>query len=204
MTQEQLPDDHPWKNIEEDKTVYDRGDGDCFSKRYYAEKAKGKDDTNKIEGPTGGKIILDPQGQNKIEWHKKDLMRIASNLGISGKGILACDESAGTLGKRFEALGVENTHENRKNYRHMLFTAPGIEEHISGVILNTETTRDVDQNNKLFIDILRDRGIYAGVKVDLGCTPILNGLRTEDLAELGETFVLGLHGLDERMKDYHR
>ena len=74
-----------------------------------------------------------------------------------------------TIGKRFEALGVENSHDNRQAYRELIFTAPGIEKHISGVIMYDETARDTNAaGDKQFCDILRQRGIHCGIKVDTG------------------------------------
>lgn len=72
---------------------------------------------------------------------KKELAMNASKLATPGKGILAADESTGTLGKKFVAINVDNTEENRRSYRELLFTAPHLEEHISGVILFSETAK---------------------------------------------------------------
>ena len=76
----------------------------------------------------------DPKQQFKAE-----LIQVAKEIAASGKGILAADESTGTIGQRFQSINVENTLENRRAYRDLLFTAPGIEEHISGVIMFEET-----------------------------------------------------------------
>jgi len=73
---------------------------------------------------------------------KAELMKTAQEICAPGKGILAADESTGTIGKRFAGIEVENTHENRQAYRELLFTTPNIEEHISGVIMFDETVRD--------------------------------------------------------------
>ena len=79
----------------------------------------------------------DPKSQFKAE-----LIQVAKEIAAAGKGILAADESTGTIGQRFQSINVENTLENRRAYRDLLFTAPGIQEHISGVIMFEET---VDQ-----------------------------------------------------------
>jgi fructose-bisphosphate aldolase, class I len=73
---------------------------------------------------------------------KAELIQTVKEITAPGKGILAADESTGTIGKRFEAINVENNHENRQAYRDLLFTAPDIEKHISGVIMFDETVRD--------------------------------------------------------------
>ena len=70
---------------------------------------------------------------------KAELIQVAKEIATAGKGILAADESTGTIGQRFTSINVDNTLENRRAYRELLFTAPGIEEHISGVIMFEET-----------------------------------------------------------------
>ena len=89
-----------------------------------------------------------------------------------GKGILAADESTGTIGKRFASINVENTHENRQAYRELLFTTPGLEQHISGVIMFDETVRDSCKDGTKFCDLLRSKGIHCGIKVDTGLVVI--------------------------------
>lgn len=79
---------------------------------------------------------------------KKELIETAKKIMTPGKGILACDESTMTIGKRFADIDVENTHENRIAFRDLLFTAPGIDEHISGVIMYDETSRDSTVDGK--------------------------------------------------------
>ena len=79
---------------------------------------------------------------------KAELIKTASEICATGKGILAADESTGTIGKRFDGISVENTHENRQAYRELLFTTPGLEEYISGVIMFDETVRDTTADGK--------------------------------------------------------
>jgi len=79
---------------------------------------------------------------------KAELMKTAQEICAKGKGILAADESTGTIGKRFDGIKVENTHENRQAYRELLFTTSGIEEYISGVIMFDETVRDTTTDGK--------------------------------------------------------
>ena len=81
----------------------------------------------------------------------------------------------------------------------MLFTAPGVDKHIAGVILNSETVRDSARDGTSFVKVLQDRGIYAGIKLDLGVTPILG----TGGHVAGETFTMGLHELDESCKAYY-
>lgn len=96
------------------------------------------------------------------------MIKNAKAIGAPGKGILAADESTGTIGKRFDTIGVENNHDNRRAYRQLLFEAPEIEKHISGVIMFDETVRDTSKEGKKFVDILSERGILCGIKVDKG------------------------------------
>jgi fructose-bisphosphate aldolase, class I len=123
-----------------------------------------------------------------------ELNAIARALVADGKGILAADESDGTIKKRFDSIGVESTEENRRGYREMLFTAPGAEEHISGVILFDETIRQAASDGTPFPELLESKGIIPGIKVDKGAKPLA-------LAE-GETITEGLDGLRERLAEY--
>lgn len=84
-----------------------------------------------------------------------------------GKGILAADESTGTIGKRFTPIGVENVEENRRAYRHLLFTAEGLGEYISGAITYEETLFQKDDEGTAFPELLRRIGVIPGIKVDL-------------------------------------
>jgi fructose-bisphosphate aldolase, class I len=111
-----------------------------------------------------------------------------------GKGILAADESDGTIKKRFDSIEVESTEENRRAYRDLLFTAPGTEEQISGVILFDETIRQASADGTPFPALLESKGVIPGIKVDKGAKPLA-------LAE-GETITEGLDGLRDRLKEY--
>lgn len=124
-----------------------------------------------------------------------DLMRnTARDLVAPGKGILAADESSSTIAKRFASIGVESTEENRRSYREMLLTAPGVGEWISGVILYDETIRQSTSDGRPFPKLLVDAGTIPGIKVDKG---------TKDLAGApGEKVTEGLDGLRERLADY--
>jgi fructose-bisphosphate aldolase class I len=123
-----------------------------------------------------------------------DLESVAQQLVAEGKGILAADESSPTIKKRFDLIGVESTEENRRAYRELLFTAPDVEKHISGVILFDETLRQKAANNDPFVRVLEGRGIIPGIKVDKGAKP-LAGFNGEKITE-------GLDGLRQRLIEY--
>lgn len=118
----------------------------------------------------------------------------ASALVVEGKGILAADETAGTLTKRLEAVKVESTAETRRAYRQMLLTTPGIAEFISGVILVDETIREADARGTPFCEVLHQQGILPGIKVDRGAKPLAGSPE--------ETVTEGLDGLRDRLVEY--
>src|SRR5215831_11267764 len=98
----------------------------------------------------------------------QDLQEIARTLVSKGKGILAADETVPTLTRRFDALGIPSTEQSRRTYREMLFTAPGAAEFISGVIMQDETIHQNGSTGVPLVQILADRGIVPGIKVDTG------------------------------------
>jgi len=118
----------------------------------------------------------------------------ARALVAPGKGILAADESSGTIKKRFDSIGVESSEDNRRAYRELLFTTAGAGEFISGVILYDETIRQSSSDGKPFPKVLEEQGIIPGIKVDTGAKPLA-------LAE-GETVTEGLDGLRDRLAEY--
>lgn len=124
----------------------------------------------------------------------KELEVTAKAMVASGKGILAADESSPTIKKRFDTINVESTEENRRFYREMLFTTNGLEDHISGVILFDETLRQSAENGTPFSQLLSDKDIIPGIKVDKGLTTIPNSK--------GEKVTQGLDGLSERLEEY--
>ena len=125
-----------------------------------------------------------------------DIQEIAQAMVAKGKGILAADESTPTCTKRFESINVESTAENRNAYRDMLFTADGIENHISGVILFDETIRQSTVNGSIpFPEHLSALGIIPGIKVDKGAKQLAN---SDD-----EKITEGLDGLRDRLKEYY-
>ena len=123
-----------------------------------------------------------------------ELHETARALVADGKGILAADESTGTITRRFAALGIESTEESRRAYRELLFTAPGSEGFISGVILFDETIRQAAADGTPFPALLAARGIIPGIKVDRGAKPLAQAS--------GETVTEGLDGLRERFAEY--
>src|SRR5580765_1156987 len=124
-----------------------------------------------------------------------ELHETARALVAEGKGILAADESSGTIKKRFDTIGVESTEENRRAYRDLLFTTPGVEEYISGVILFDETIRQNSSDGTPFPELLDSKGVVPGIKVDTGAKPLPHAD--------GETITEGLDGLRERLKEYY-
>jgi fructose-bisphosphate aldolase class I len=126
---------------------------------------------------------------------QNELHATARALVAEGKGILAADESTGTIKKRFDSIGLESTEENRRAYRDLLFTTPGVEEYISGVILYDETIRQSAHDGTPFPKLLESRGIIPGIKVDEGAKPLAHSD--------GETITEGLDGLRERLAEYH-
>jgi fructose-bisphosphate aldolase, class I len=123
-----------------------------------------------------------------------DLEQTARALVAPGKGILAADESDGTIKKRFDSIGIESTEESRRAYRDLLFTSEGAAEHISGVILYDETIRQSALDGTPFPKLLEGQGVIPGIKVDKGA---------KDLAHApGEKITEGLDGLRERLAEY--
>jgi len=126
----------------------------------------------------------------------QELERIAGSLVADYKGLLAADESNSTIEKRFKGIGVTSSEETRRAYREMLFTTPGVEKFISGVILYDETLRQKTKEGVPFADYLGRLGVIPGIKVDKGAKP-LAGSPTEKITE-------GLDGLRERLQEYYR
>ncbi|RTM01957.1 class I fructose-bisphosphate aldolase [Ancylobacter rudongensis] len=123
------------------------------------------------------------------------LEEVAYKLAAGGKGLLAADESASTIKKRFDAIGVESTFENRRDYREMLFRSEAMKQYISGVILFDETIRQKAQDGTTLVSLIEAAGSIPGIKVDLGAQP--------QPGCPGETITEGLDGLAGRFKEYY-
>jgi fructose-bisphosphate aldolase class I len=126
--------------------------------------------------------------------NSQSLAEIARGLVAPGKGILAADESSGTIKRRFDAIGVESTEQNRRDYRELLFRTEGAADFISGVILYDETLRQKGADGTPLVEVLQSRGIVPGIKVDTGAKN-LPGAPDELVTE-------GLDGLRERFAEY--
>jgi len=124
------------------------------------------------------------------------LHEIARAMVAKGKGILAADESSGTIKKRFDAIHVENVEQNRRDYRELLFRTPAMREFISGVILFDETIRQKAEDNTPLVEIIAASGAIPGIKVDQGAKPLAGSK--------GETVTEGLDGLRERLVEYRK
>lgn len=129
-----------------------------------------------------------------MEQFKQELAETAKKICTPGKGILAADESEGTIGKKFVTIDVENNFENRRRYRELLFTTPELEKHISGVILFSETVNQTTKDGKKFVDLLTERGIVPGIKVDKG---------VQNIPGTDETSTKGLDSLAAMAKEYY-
>jgi len=123
-----------------------------------------------------------------------ELNNIAKQMTAPGRGILAADESTPTIGKRFAKINVENTEENRRAYRELLFTAPQMGEYISGVIMYDETIRQRASDGHTFVTVLEKQGVLSGIKVDEGTEPMTDSP--------DEVVTKGLEGLPLRLPSY--
>jgi len=123
-----------------------------------------------------------------------DLVSVAEAMVAEGKGILAIDESSGTIAKRFKTINMESTEENRRAYREMLLTTAGLGAHISGAILYDETIRQSTRTGVPFVEVMQEAGILPGIKVDTGAHPLAG--------HPGEKVTEGLDGLRGRLEEY--
>jgi len=126
--------------------------------------------------------------------HQQDMEDTVEKLIHKGRGILAADESAPTIAKRFAAIGVESTEEKRREYRSLIFSTPSLGDHISGVILYEETLNQRSLDNEPMAGLLLRQGIVPGIKVDKGKGPMANAP--------GDEITYGLDGLEERLQGY--
>lgn len=132
---------------------------------------------------------------NPKEKFKEELIHTARAIVRPGHGLLAADESTGTIKKRFDDIKVENTEENRRFYRELLITTKDMEKYISGIIMYEETVDQKDANGKPFMEILKEKGVIPGIKLDKGTVKI-SGTK-------GEFATQGLDGLAERAASFY-
>jgi len=126
-----------------------------------------------------------------LEKYSDELKATAAAMVSEGKGLLACDESTGTVGTRLESIGLENNEDNRREWRQLLFTTPNLGDYISGAILFEETLYQDSTEGEPFVDVLNKAGIIPGIKVDTGLKPLCGGGE-------GETWCSGLDGLYDK------
>ncbi len=125
-----------------------------------------------------------------------ELNKVAEAMVAPGRGILAADESTGTIGKRFEAIGVENTEDNRRDYRELMFRANDAMRYVSGVILYDETIWQKAKDGAPLVQVIAESGALPGIKVDEGVEPLPG-------AAQGETITKGLDNLAKRLPKYY-
>src|SRR5690348_17613614 len=126
-----------------------------------------------------------------------ELNKVATAMTAPGRGILAADESSGTIKKRFDSIGVESTADSRRDYREMMFrTADAMKNHISGVILYDETIRQNAKDGTPLVKLIEQAGSIPGIKVDTGAKPLPFCP--------GETVTEGLDGLGPRLAEYYK
>ena len=127
--------------------------------------------------------------------NREEQLKTVAKLCAAYKGILAADESTGTIGKRLSSINLENIKENRIKYRDLLFTTPDLNKNISGVITYEETLLHVKDNGEKLIQPLLDQGIVVGIKVDKGVKPLYSSWN--------ETVTQGIDNLEDRCKQYY-
>ena len=128
------------------------------------------------------------------EDNRQEMRAVARAMVAAPKGILAADESTGTIGKRFDMIGLPNVEQNRRKWRELMFSSEGIERYISGVILYDETIRQSDSAGQSFAELLTQKGILVGIKVDQSTITLAKTKQEKATA--------GLDGLRERLQEY--
>lgn len=123
-----------------------------------------------------------------------NLRQMAKHLVTNGKGILAADESGGSIHKKFESMNIPDDYDHRRDYRNLFFTTPDLEKYVNGVILFDETARQFSDDGRDFVKYLTSKGIIPGIKVDKGLALLPNS---------EEKYTLGLAGLEERLAEYY-
>jgi fructose-bisphosphate aldolase class I len=128
--------------------------------------------------------------------YDEELIQTAKKIASPGRGILAMDESNATCGKRLDSIGVTNTEDNRRAYRELLVSTPGLGEYISGAILFEETLYQSCKDGRKMVEVLTSQNIVPGIKVDKGLVPLANSNN--------ENWCMGLDGLDKRCAEYYK
>ena len=140
--------------------------------------------------------------------NNNSLSLIAASLVLHPKGILAADESGGSIHKKFDQLNIPDTYDNRRDYRNIFFTTKDLEKYVNGVILFDETARQFADNGQNFVDYLTARRIIPGIKVDQGLEKFADSLPTnydsKTPANPDETWTKGLDHLGTRLKEYYQ
>ncbi|WP_407740497.1 class I fructose-bisphosphate aldolase [Hyalangium sp.] len=150
--------------------------------------------TLQVVGATGGHQVFANEWEEDMTT-TSSLDETARAIVADGKGILAADETVPTITKRLTARGIESTADSRRDYREMLFSTPNVASFIGGVILQDETIRQKSVTGIPLIDLLVDRGVIPGIKVDEGVHPLAGAP--------GEFVTEGLDGLRKRLEEYH-
>ena len=127
---------------------------------------------------------------------------VAANLVLKGKGILAADESGGSIHKKFASLNIADTYENRRDYRNLFFTTKDLEQYVNGIILFDETARQIADDGKKFVDYLTAKRIIPGIKVDQGLAPLSE--LCPEVTSTTETYTKGLDDLKSRLEEYYQ
>ena len=131
---------------------------------------------------------------DKAEEAASEIEQTTKKLLAEGKGILAADESGGSIHKKFESMNIPDDEQHRRDYRNIFFTTPDLAKYVNGIILFDETARQKADNGKTFVDFIKDQGIIPGIKVDQGLEPFKDS---------DEKFTKGLNGLSERLAEYY-
>ena len=138
---------------------------------------------------------LESLAQELPHYSTNNLELVASNLVLKPKGILAADESGGSIHKKFDKLKIDDTYENRRDYRNIFFTTPNLQQYVNGVIMFDETARQIADDGQNFTEFLTSRRIIPGIKVDQGL---------EKFSNSEETYTKGLDGLENRLSEYYQ
>ena len=168
----------------------------CFIQGYNIEKSLRFAKINAESSTLSSTLSLSEIETIYSNTSEDNLELIAATLVRPPKGVLAADESGGSIQKKFAALGIPDTFKNRHNYRNLFFTTPDIEQHLNGIILFDETARDTMDSGELIPDFLISRQIIPGIKVDQGLEPFSDNP--------AETYTKGLDGLAERLREYYQ